>query len=519
MYNLELVGVKHRLLIFRATLIGLQIILLPFLAGAAGQGPSCQSAAQGIKDVLDSAAGPSGGAPSVTQFPRFEGPASSRQDAYSKARETALAVRTGTLDKKVAEAKVALLQQKPDHTKARDSAVQAVEGSMTALQKATPGPAKQTALDNLLARIPLLGIQARNAPDLMYETKAAYRGALAKKMMGQRIQSQEGINEWLTNLLNEKKKMGPGGIEGEMSAWEVQVIEDILARNMIPAKNIDRMPAFNSTHFAEAAEDAQSQIDEARATGKYISEDTPIAVARPDTGAKSPGGGMSGQSPSGSGTSSPTQYLTKHTGESATNFQNREREATEFYNWFGGKRALTEPQSNYLATTFHNRTPGSDKLRTELREHGFDDVEIRMMELNNFTLGKNKGFVLPSLDSKALETAAANMKNDPIMKLGLNPTVVEATAILKKRNTTPGELHRATIEEITDIIANQNRITGMLYVHTKPFDVLKAAESRKNNAALCRKLIQAYLLIAPGINPKEKDNLQLAVNTGECSYH
>ncbi|MBK7961354.1 MAG: hypothetical protein IPK04_09220 [Bdellovibrionales bacterium] len=142
-----------------------------------------------------------------------------------------------------------------------------------------------------------------------------------------------------------------------------------------------------------------------------------------------------------------------------------------------------------------------------------------MMELNNFTLGRNKRFELPSLDSKALETAAANMKNDPIMKLDSNPTVEQATAILKKRNPTPSDLHRATIEDITDIIANQNKITGMLYDHTNPSNVLKAAESRKNNAALCRKLIQAYLLIAPGINPKEKDKLQLAVNTGECSYH
>lgn len=518
MYNLELVGVKHRLLIFRATLIGLQIILLPFLAGAAGQGPSCQSAAQGIKDVLDSAPGPSGGAPSATQFSRFEGPASSRQDAYSKARETALAVGTGTLDRKVAEAKVFLLQEKPDHTKARDFAAQAVEGSMTALQKATSEPAKKTALDNLLARIPLLGIQARNAPGLMYETKAAYRGALAKKMMGQRIQSQEGINEWLTNLLNEKKKMGPGGIEGEMSAWEVQVIEDILARNMIHPNIIDRMPAVNSTHITGVAKDAQSEIDEARAAGKLISEDTPIAVARPDTGAKSPSG-VSAQSPSGSATISPTQNLIQKAGESAADFQNRQKEAAEFYKWFGGKRALTEPQSNYLATTFHNRGLGTDKLRKELREHGFDDVEIRMMELNNFTLGRNKRFELPSLDSKALETAAANMKNDPIMKLDSNPTVEQATAILKKRNPTPSDLHRATIEDITDIIANQNKITGMLYDHTNPSNVLKAAESRKNNAALCRKLIQAYLLIAPGINPKEKDKLQLAVNTGECSYH
>ncbi|MBK7961353.1 MAG: hypothetical protein IPK04_09215 [Bdellovibrionales bacterium] len=109
-------------------------------------------------------------------------------------------------------------------------------------------------------------------------------------MMGQRIQSQEGINEWLTNLLNEKKKMGPGGIEGEMSAWEVQVIEDILARNMIHPNIIDRMPAVNSTHITGVAKDAQSEIDEARAAGKLISEDTPIAVARPDTGAKSPVG-------------------------------------------------------------------------------------------------------------------------------------------------------------------------------------------------------------------------------------
>jgi hypothetical protein len=414
-----------------------------------------------------------------------------------------------------------LLKDKPDWDSARNKTKSILSQGIDKFHRAATATEKISFLKRIEEDAGLLGIQSRNSPVMMKKAKEIYIHALKERMRRESVKDPAGAVEWLKKIAAEKKSSTRVGVDGEIDRWSADAIEEALQANQSNPKEwiIDQFKsykAFVGSELDEAVKAGKVETDQANGMGRMITEE-PNAPYR-QAASQTP-------TPAVEVKVDPVGQLSRKNSEFEVGYKRRIKDANDFFSWSGGK-PLTDQQSEFLSYRLRNISNYESNIHVidELRKLGFNDVEIRMMQLNKYEFGPNKSFTMPKPSSEHTEHARKLLSADRVKMMeapsDLNPT--QAKNILADAfRLKPIEVDKMRDEffwRMDELIQSQFKYTEAIMQAKTKDEALKAAEVRKSLAAVCRKIYQTFVSAQIPTNSDYLKRYKEATTTGNCRY-
>ena len=201
-------------------------------------------------------------------------------------------------------------------------------------------------------------------------------------------------------------------------------------------------------------------------------------------------------------------------------YNQRLKHAENFKTWSGGHE-LNDEQSKFLfhrTKTFSN-LPDNPTVAEKMREIGFQDDQIRILQLNNFSVSE-KNIYKPLTDSER-KTAWNNVDQSGFRTVpeNLKPSEAQKMMIekLRPQKANVDGIRDETLRQIESITQNQRSLTDRIRRANNIDEVRTATESRKAYSVKCKNLWSVFISTKVFLSDGAREDYEKRIKQN-CNY-